>query len=54
MKYPLSNMNFYSNLSLLRWFIKGMMTSLYSSSSYFQIDNIVKNKKNHRKSENSE
>ena len=40
--------------ALLRWFFKGMVTSLYSASPNFQIDDIVKNKKNHRKSGNFE
>ena len=38
-------MSLYSQLLLLRWFLKGMVTSLYSSTPIFQIDNIVKNKK---------
>ena len=51
---PLLNTNLYSKFSLLRWFFDGITTSFYSLTLNFQIDYIVKNKQNHRKSENSE
>ena len=38
-------MNLYSKFSFLQWFFEGIVTSLYSSSPDFQIDDIVKNKK---------
>ena len=44
----------YWKFLLSQWFSKGMMMRRYSSSPNFQIDNIIKNKKNHRKSENNE
>ena len=44
-KYHLLNMNLHSKFLLLRWFFKNMVTSLYSSSPNFQIDNAVTNNK---------
>ena len=35
--------NLHLKFSLLRWFMKGMVTGLHFSSPNFQIDNIVKN-----------
>ena len=38
-------MNLYLKFPLLRWFFEDTVTSLYSSSQNFHIDNIAKEKK---------